>query len=283
MAGYRTVGEWAQAMTDGKLMPFTSRKVPLNTSVAGRWVDLSMGGGSPPANYYAAAPLVAATLDPFRGIYHGDDKAPASKFLAEMSLCTPTAGLVGRYILCDYLLFYPFVDLEDADEQIMDNTVTLPRYEDGDGVMAMMVAVALTTGGGSFTFDYIDNNDQARTSPVIFTDTTAVNNASIATSGPGTVAGLGPFMRLTGDSKGVKQITAYRNITPTGGLAALVLVKTVAELAIREVNSPSEYVWGGPGTNPPRIVDGAFHGFIMNCAATVAAGTLAVDGLITWT
>lgn len=270
-------------MADGKLLPFSGRKVPSQASVAGRWVDLSMAGGNPPANYYAASPLVAAVLDPFRGIYHGDSKAPASKFLAEMSLCTPTAGLVGRYMLLDYVLYYPFVDLEDADDQTMDNTVTLPRYADGDGVMVMAVAVAPTTGGGSFTFDYIDNADQARTSPVIFTDTTVVNIASLVSSAPGTVAGLGPFLPLTGDSRGVKRITAFRNLTPTGGLAALVLVKPAAELAVREINSPSEYVWGGPGVHPPRIEDGAFHGLIMNCAATVAAGLLAIDGLTTWT
>lgn len=265
------------------MLPFSGRKIPSQASVAGRWVDLSMAGGNPPANYYAASPLVAAVLDPFRGIYHGDSKSPASKFLAEMSLCTPTAALVGQYKLLDYVLYYPFVDLEDADDQLMDNTVTLPRYTSGDGVLPMMVAVAPTAQGGSFTFDYVDESDQARTSPVIFTDTTVVNISGIVTSAPGTVAGLGPFLPLTGNSKGVKRITAFRNITPTGGLACIVLVHKVADMAVREINTPSEYVWGGPGTNPPRIEDGAFHGLVMNCAATVAAGTLSIDGLTTWT
>jgi hypothetical protein len=282
VSGYRTVGEWARAVERGQYHVLAARKVPSQASVAGRWVDLSMAAGNPPANYYASSPLVAATFDTYRGIFHGDAKAPATKHLAELCLQTATAGLVGAYKALDYLLYYPFLDLEDLDDQVLDNTVTLPRYADGDGVMVMAVCVAPTTQGGSFSVDYVDAAGQARTSPVIFTDTTAVNIASVLTNGPGSVAGSGPFLPLAGNSAGVRRITAFRNIAPSGGLAALVLVKPLAEHAIREINSPSEAVWGGPGTAPPAIEDGAFLGLITNCTASVAAGTLAVDGLVTW-
>jgi hypothetical protein len=282
VSGYRTVGEWSRAVERGQYHVLSARKVPSQASVAGRWIDLSMAAGNPPANYYASSPLVAATFDAFRGIFHGDTKAPAAKHLAELCLQTATAGLVGAYKALDYLLYYPFVDLEDLDEQVLDNTLALPRYADGDAVQVMAVCVAPTTQGGSFSFDYVDAAGQARTSPVIFTDTTAVNIASVLTNGPGSVAGSGPFLPLTGNSAGVRRITAFRNLTPSGGLAALVLVKPLVEHAIREINSPSEAVFGGPGVTPPQIYDGAFLGLLMNCAATVAAGTLVVDGLATW-
>jgi len=35
-------------------------------------------------------------------------------------------------VMCDYLLFYPQVDMDSVDPQAMDNTVTLPRYESGE-------------------------------------------------------------------------------------------------------------------------------------------------------
>lgn len=280
--GYRTTAEWARAAHNGATLYSSARKVPAQASQNNRWVDLSMTAGNPPPNYYASAPLVAATLDGVRGIHHGDAKAPAKKHLAEIALQTPSSALVGQYKLLDYLLYYPFVDLDDADEQLCDNTVPLPRYTDGCGVQVMAVCVAPTTQGGSFVFDYVDDRGVTRTSPTIFTDTTAVNITNIATSGVGNVGANGPFLPLNSASDGVRQITAFRNLTPSGGLIALVLVTKLADMAIREISSPSEYVFGGPGTKPPRIVDGAYLGLVVNGASSVAAAQLAVDLLTTW-
>ena len=62
----------------------------------------------------------------------------------------------------------------------------------------------------------------------------------------------------------------------------MVLVRKLADLAVREINSPSEFVFGGPGTAPPHIVDGAYLGLVVNGASSVAAAQLAVDLLTTW-
>lgn len=281
-AGYRTTAEWARAAHNGAVLYSTARKVPSQPSSNGRWVDLSMTPGNPPPNYYASAPLAAAVLDPFRGIYHGDNKAPAKKHLAEITLQTPNSGIVGPYKLLDYVLYYPFIDLDDADEQVFDNTVTLPRYTDGAGLQVIAVTVAPTTAGGSFTFDYVDDQGVSRTTPTIFTDTTISNIASLTTFAPGTVAGNGPFLPLNSASKGVRRITAFRNLTPSGGLTALVLVRPLANLAIREVNSPSEYVFAGPGVTPPQIVDGAYLNLIVYGPTNVQSSNLTVDLLTTW-
>lgn len=280
--GYRTTAEWARAAHNGQCLYSTARKVPSQASVSGRWVDLSMAGGNPPPNYYASSPLVAAVLEPFRGIFHGDAKSPAKKHVVECCLQTPTAALVGAYKLLDYVLYYPFVDLDDLDTQVFDNAVTLPRYTDGAGLNVLAVCVAPTTTAGSFTFTYVDEQDVERTSPVIFTDTTAVNIASVLTSSPGTVAAQGPFLPLHSASAGVRRITGFQNLTLSGGLVSLVLVRKLADLAIREINSPSEAVFGGPGVMPPRIVDGAYLHLLANCLGSVAAGTLTVDLLTTW-
>ena len=167
MTGFRSVREYASAFDEGRSHFCSFRKVPSQASTAFSWVDLSMAAGNPLPNYYASTPLVAATLDGFRGLFHGDEKSPATKHLVEWGLVTAGAALVGPYQLLDYLLYYPFVDGDDTDVQAMDNTVTLPRYTDGAGVQMMAVCVAPTTGGGSFTVTYINQDGVEKTTPLM--------------------------------------------------------------------------------------------------------------------
>ncbi len=276
MTRIASVGDLAESLTQGRTAFSSFRKVPSQASVAGWWVDLSMAAGNPPPNYYASEPLVAATLESQRGIWTGGDVSPASKVLAKMGLCTPTAGLVGRYLLLDYLLYYPFVDLDDLDAQALDNTVTLPRYEDGAHVLPMLVAVAPTTGGVStFTFDYVNQDGVARTSPVQAHNSTATSIASLVTSQQAVANGIGsPFLRLAEGDSGVREITSWTNVAPAGGLGALVLVKVLGESVIREINTWAEIQWVREAYDLPVVLDGAYLNLIMNCAATVAAGTL---------
>lgn len=274
MTGFRSVREVAAAHESGRVLTSHFRKVPSNASTAGRWVDMSMAPGNPMPNYYVGGINEATSLNGDRGLWHGDDKSPASKHLLDWMLVSPTAGLVGEYTLLDYLLFYPFTDLDSTDAQPLDNTVTLPRYEDGAGVLPMLVATTPTAGGGSFTFDYVDQDGNAKTSPTQSFSTAAANISSIVTSEPATSAGGQPFMRLAGGDTGVRSITSWTNISSGGGLGALVLVKPIASHAIYEVSTAHErsYVCHTPGA--PRIYDGAYLGMIMRCAATVAAGLL---------
>lgn len=282
MAGFANIREYAEALQTGRAASCSFRKVPSQASTAGHWVDLSMAAGNPKPNYYASEPLVAATLSAFNGVLHGDAKSPASKHLAELMLTTPTAGLVGRYRMIDYLLYYPFVDGDSLDEQVLDNTVTLPRYSDGDGVMAMLVASAPTTGAGQFTFNYVDESGVSRTSPTQFCATSAVNIATVTTSQQGTAANGSLFLRLANGTNGIRQIDSITYTVPDGGLTALVLVKPIADAQIYEIDTPSETTFVAQSLAAPRIYDGAYLNFVMNCAATVAAGTLAGRANFVW-
>jgi hypothetical protein len=278
-----SVRQYAEAFNEGRTHTCSFRKVPSQASVAGWWVDLSMAAGNPLPNYYASSPLEAAVLDGMRGVFHGDDKSPATMHLADWGLITPTAALVGAYTLCDYLLYYPFVDGDDLDTQTMDNTTTLPRYTDGEGVMVMAVNVAPTTGSGIFTFTYINQDGVEKVSPAQACTTTAGNIASIATSQPA-VAGTapGPFLMLASGDRGVRSIVSAQFSVANGGLIALVLVRPLANSVIREINTAKEvsYVNARPG--PPRIVDGAYLNMVMNCATTVAAGQLTGHMKFVW-
>jgi hypothetical protein len=275
LAGFATVGELVVAMEGGAFQQASIRKVPSQATVAGMFVDLSMAPGNPKPQYYAAEPFVAATLEGFEGIYHGGDKDPEQMYVQEVNLTTPTAGLVGRYMLMDYLLFYPFIELDNLDAQTMDNTVTLPRYEDGAGVRVMMVAQAPTTGLEVFTFEYVNQDGVTKTSPTQICSSASVGISSICTSQPATVAGQGPFLTLADGDSGVRQINSVTFSVGGGGLAAFVLVRPLTGLQIFEINTPSEMSAVTMRAGMPRVRDGAYLGLVMQCAATVAAGTLA--------
>lgn len=275
MAGFRNLREYALSEIEGRAVFGAFRKVPSQASSARQWVDLSMAAGNPVPQYYAAEPLVAATLDGMRGIFHGVGQSPSTVHLSELSLTSAAAGFVGQYSLLDYLLYYPFIDGDDLSEQILDNTVTLPRYADGDGVMAMLVAQAPTTGGGALTFSYVDADGITRTSPSISCGTASTPIASIMTNQPGTVGATGPFLPLTQGSRGVRSVTSVTMTSASGGLMALVLVKPLADFALREINTTMERQFVRERAGAPRIVDGAYLNLICCCGASVAAAALA--------
>lgn len=272
---FRNIRALVDAMDGGASMSASIRKVPSQASVAGMYADLSMAAGNPKPQYYASAPFEAATLDGSEGILHGFDKAPAEMYITELMLTTPTAGMTGRYILADYLLYYPFVELDNLDEQVMDNTVTLTRYADGAGVRVMMVVQAPTAGSEQFTFAYVNQDGVAKTSPVQFCSSAVVNIASIPTSQPATVAGHGPFLTLAGGDTGVRSITSVTVTVGGGGLVALVLVRPLMDHTVYEVNTPSEVSAVTMRAAMPRVLDGAYLGLINQCNGSVAAGQLA--------
>lgn len=277
---FALVKDYVDAQLSGAFRSCSFRKVPSQATTAFWWADLSMASGNPLPNYYASTPLEAAVLDGMRGIFHGDDTG--GKYLTEWMLATPTAGMVGPYRLLDYVLYYPFIDGDDTDVQTMDNTVTLPRYETGDGVMAMYVAVAPTTGGGTFTFNYIDQNGDPQTSPTQVCSTSSAGISSLITSQPAVAASGPPWLTLAEGSTGIRSITSVTNLVANGGLGTIVLVKPLAEIAVREINTPIERTFFREKQPIPRIEDGAYLGMIMNCATTIAAGQLAGRMNFTW-
>jgi hypothetical protein len=274
MSGFANIAELVDAMEGGAFQQSSIRKVPSQASSAGMFVDLSMAAGNPKPQYYAAAPYEAAVLTGAEGIYHGGDKSPAQMYVQEINITTPSAGLVGRYILMDYLLFYPFIELDNLDTQTLDNTTTIPRYTDGDGVRAMFVAQAPTSGSEQFTFEYVNQDGVTKTSPTQICGSSSVGIASIITSVPTTPAAIGPFLKLADDDTGIRQINSVSFTVGGGGLGAIVLVRPLQDTQIFEINTSSEITAVTMRAGMPRVVDGAYLGFIMQCAASVSAGLL---------
>lgn len=283
MPGFANVTAFAAAYDEGRTSFCSFRKVPSQASVTNWWVDLSMAAGNPLPNYYASSPLVAATLDPYRGIYHGASQAPASKHLAEFGVMTPSGTLLGQFCLLDYLLYYPFVDMDTLDAQLMDNTVVLPRYEDGDGVRVMAVAVAPTVGGGQFTFDYENQDGVVKTSPIQYCATTAASIASLVCGQPAVANSVAaPFLTLANGDRGVRRIIGVNMLVPNGGLMALVLVKPLMNCAIREANTMSEVSFVRERAYAPRILDGAYLNLITCPSGSVGNNAFAGYAKFVW-
>jgi hypothetical protein len=277
--GFRNIRQLAQEYVDnGRFLTTTFRKVPPHTTIAsgGGWYDLSMASGNPVPNYYAASPLTASKLDSFRGIFHGDDKPSGSKFLKHMEM-TVSVTCRGRFILLDYLLFYPFVDGNDLSEQTMVNTETLDRYEDGEGVMAMVICVAPTTGGGSFTMKYINQDGDAKTSQLAVCRPAALNIGSVATA-----ASQSWMVPLADGDTGIRSITSFTMASVSGGLFSVVLVKPLSEMLTIVGGSTNECDYIRQKPFMPEIKNGAYLGLLCNSFTNLSASTIVGNMTTVW-
>jgi len=220
---FRTLG---QAFDDGKSWISTFRKVPAATAtITGQWYDYSYASGNPIPNYYAAAPMKAAVLEADKGIIVPRMADGGKQYLHRLSVMSngATAGTQPLYLL-DYLLYYPFVDMDAAGEdQLMENVATLPRYTDGIGVQMMVVAQSPTVGGGRFTITYTGTDDVQYTTTSMFCGAAQPSGALVsAVTGTG---GLTPFVPLNAGVKGVKSVASCNFSVANGGLCAIVLVR----------------------------------------------------------
>jgi hypothetical protein len=271
------------AFDAGQTWLSTFRKVPASTAtIAGQWYDYSYASGNPIPNYYAASPLVAETLEPEKGIIVPRMSGSAKQYLHRLSLMSSGATASTQpVLLLDYLLYYPFVDMDAAGEdQAMDNTTTLPRYTDGIGVQMIVVAQSPTVGGGRFTITYIGDDDAEHTTISMFCAAAQPSGAIVnAVTGTG---GLTPFVPLNAGVKGVKSVVSCNFSVANGGLCSIVLVKPIESSFVLESTSVA-----GLGSAVEKealrlrggmveIKDGAFLGLL----AQGVAGTLASSPLV---
>lgn len=246
---FKNVKQWASSCETGKVWCSPFRKVPASTAtITGQWFDYSTAAGVPIPNYYASSPLEAKKLEAENGIYVPEQLT--DRYLQRTIVMSAAASVTGTtnqnqpLILLDYLLYYPFVDLDAAgEEQVMDNTVALDRYTDGIGVQMMVVAQAPTVGSGTFTIKYIDNNDVEQTTSTIFCAAAQPSGALV--NATANAAGVQPFVPLNAGVRGVKRVVSVTVGVANGGLAAVVLVKPLDMSYAREgcrrpTSSPTE-------------------------------------------
>lgn len=265
----RGVWDFVQAVENGQTHYSTWRKAPSQANTASNWFDLSMSPGTPLPQYYAASPLVAQQLKRSTdgGLNHGPSVPGYQKYLKRFLMMGDSAfGVPMPYNILDYLLYYPFIDMGTGDEQVMDNTLTLPRYESGVGVQIMAVSVASGTGlAPKMTVNYTNSDGVSGRISKVVTLTSAVANGSIlpAHHNLATVIGNTAFIGLQDGDKGVRSIESVTFSALDVGLIALVLVKPLATGTFYEQTAPSEIEFISHQAQLPRIFDDAYLNLIV--------------------
>lgn len=283
MAGFNSVKQMVDAeLLDGSYKFSTFRKAPVQVTTQGLWFDMSMSPGNPPPQYYAAAPLVSVQMkySTDGGLFHGGNVSTAQKHLRQLCLTSTSAtGLPMHFRLCDYLMYYPFIDEGTTDEQTLTNSVTLPRYTDGKGVQVMAVSVAGRTGGQTFRINYTNSDGVSGRISQTVIQNTATAIGTIVTSATATNGAAGPFIPLQAGDSGVRSIESVTMISgPDVGLFTLVLVKTICNIQLYEQTAPAEKDFFTEAMEMPVIQDDAYLNFI--CLPNGSLSGVAFNGYL---
>jgi hypothetical protein len=206
-----SVQQLVDAEINGAVRRYMWRKVPSQVTTAGYWFDLSLSPGNPvPKYWFDATPLIAKAIyqSTDGGIWHGPDTTPKNQYLRmTTAMSSSGTGLPLPLVLCDFLLYYPSIDDSVLDEQILDNTITLPRYTDGKGVQVIAVTVAGRTGGQSFYFNYTNSDGVAGRISQTVQQNAISAIGTITTSSRSTLLQSGnPFIGLQAGDSGVNKV-----------------------------------------------------------------------------
>lgn len=247
----------------------TFRKTSASATTAGIWCDMSTMPGNPVTNFYASTPLVGAALSSREGIPFGSDQSPQVKYLKKMLAIGPVAPT--NLLLLDYLKYYPFVDGDSTDEQFFDNSVPLPRYQNGKDVKAFVVAQGAYVGGAQFFINYTNQDGVSGRISNNCTSNTATTSGSLISSGV-TAGTFGWSIPLLQGDTGIRSVESFTFLSANGGIFALVLAAELGLVAIKEANVPAEKDFlTDTGFSMPVIKDGAYLNFIALSNSTIAA------------
>ena len=283
--GLRTIGEVVGCELDGRVRNYIWRKTPSQATTAGLWFDLSMSPGMPPPQYYIGGILTATTLKQSvdGGLYHGANVSPATKYLRSITTQANLATALPMCVmLCDYLLFYPFIDEGTTDEQFTINVNTLPRYTDGKGVQILPVMTNAGAGGQSFFVNYTNSEGVSGRISQTVTMNAATAIGTIIGSNNTTQNASNPFIGLQLGDSGVRSIESITMLGIDTGLFTLALVKPIVQTTFREITVPYEKDFLVPTTDVIQIQDDAFLGFLALPGGSLAATVLRGDLKVIW-
>ncbi len=237
MSGFSNISDYANADNLGQCWVTSFRKaVASAATTTNGWIDYTYFAGSPPANFYASTPATAAVVEADKG-FRFPSVAPATQHIKNVMLMSAAASATsttnGRQeiAICDYLLYYPFLDTDAiGEEQTLDNTVTIPRYTSGQVVA---VSQSASSAIGQFTFTYTNQDGvSGRVSQV---------NRTFIVSGGGQVVGASlngasynPFLYLQAGDTSVRSIESVTMTGAGGGLMCLLIVKPLLKTVVTQ-------------------------------------------------
>lgn len=277
--GFANISEYAACDERGQTwMTQFDKKWGATSVLSGRFGDLLYATGTPTANFYATTPLEAATIPTNKGI-RVPSVSPAKQYLKNITVMAGPQVLQSqtsmgrqRLTLCDYLLYYPFIDMSAPEEQVMTNTVPIPRYGSG---RVMVFNHSPPSSTAQFIVNYTNQDGvSGRVTPVNYTFSGAAAGAatSLLQGQSGGLYGM-PYLELQVGDTGVKSIESVTFTVPTGGLMYFLIVQPIFTYWYSEecrYNSGVSYGAASSfenilmGTSAPEIKDGAVLGLISN-------------------
>ena len=265
----QNIARFAKAISQsGSFHNIFFHKTSAPTPVARTWLDLSMGAGIPKYNAYVGSQTTATRFigSGNDGMYLGaQPPAGKSRYINTALIQSTTNSLApGLIVLADYLMHYPLLDGDNTDIQDMDNTLTLPRYQTGAGVMCMAVCTTPMTANAICTVNYTNSEGTPnRTSTFTLIASSNVGTIVSSSDTSGSTNSKSPFIPLANGDSGIRSIESVTLTTGSGGFFALVLVKTLTNIQMLEVGVPTEIQHiQQRGCMLPKIEDGAYLNMI---------------------
>jgi len=213
-------------------------------------------------------------------IQHGGNVSAMVKYLLNASCFSASAtSCPAIFQLVDLLAFFPISTVTTTGAQTLLGVQTLPRYADGKGVMAYLVA-NMVMGAGTPTCQLSYTNPASTAgrltpaSPSLPVINTTAPSGQIMYSGTG-VGKYGPFFPLQAGDNGILSVqTINFSATMTTGVVCLVLCKPIGlPLPLTTIGVPAERDYFNQLPSLPIIYDGACLSWLMYAGAATPVNT----------
>lgn len=235
------------------------------TTVANSPWSLWTATGEPGAGTFGGTPLAAraVTSATTGALSFTNPVGPDTLHLLAMEALSSIAA--GTLKLVDRLLDYPGISCTSTSLQTMDNTVTLPRYTTGAGVMMFAeVTTALGATPQTLTINYLDQGGAAGVATL----------APVVSSVANRIPQTGFFIPLAAGDSGVRSITSVQFGGSMGaGVLNMTLCRPFPTVPMREASMMVERDLVHHTPRLQQIVDGAALSFLL-MALTTSSGAI---------
>lgn len=270
--GLLNFGAIADAFNNGRYhYQYVHKAATPAVGTAGYFVDLNQTSGTPKYFPFAGNPLEFTPLNGTGnlGVFTGNNHPGYKKYILSWQNLTSTTQVFS--LLCDYLAFYPLIDGDNVDLQLLDNPLSLPRYETGEGVRATLIVTAPLATQVTATMTYTNSKGESGKT-VSFKLTVGTNIGNLATGGANSTGGANiasPFIPLDSGDTGVRSVESIQLAGASGGFMTLALVKPLLSTMNFEA-IPVEKTTGFNFLTCPEIKDNACLNFILSIGNTTA-------------
>jgi hypothetical protein len=270
-----SVGDLAQSWNNNQVWRQHWHKTASPTVTgSGFWLDLSMAAGTPKYNPYVGnalefTPLVGASNNGINCGLGGD------AYILRYAIGGGGVGSgiwPGNAMLLDYVGFYPLVDMDSTDVQVMDNVNYASRYTSGMRLMVVTTIPQTTLAPTEVRMLYEGSNGVQAVARFWINAINVAGNINVFSSATGATSGFAcPLVPLVFGTLDVQRVINIEVTNSSGGFCALVLVKPILEAPVYD--TVTTYELDLPRNRiPPFVPNGAYLNHIV-CAASTGTVT----------